>query len=351
MAWCEPCGHGRSMWAVRGDVMARAIWTGTVSFGLVSIPVRLYNAASPKDVRFRQFDRESGRRIRYRRVMETGPDRDLPDSFVPGPREPLESEQLEPAEPAAQALPDREIGGHEHAPDEPAVAYEDVVKGYEVDRDRFVLVSPEELEELRPEQTRTIEIEHFVSLQDIDPVYFEKSYYLAPQRGVGAEKPYGLLLAAMEQARRVGVARFVLKSKEYLAAIRPVGVMLGLETMFFDDEVRTHGEIDNVPVAAAPSSRELDVAVRLIDLLATEWDPTRYQDAYRQRVLQLIEGKLEAEDVHVREPEPGPTSAIPDLMAALKASVEAAKKRAGADPSPKRSTTGTKGSSRRRRTG
>ena len=331
--------------------MARAIWTGTVSFGLVSIPVRLYNATSPKDVRFHQFDRETGRRIRYRRVTEGAPEWELPEPYAEGRREPLESERLEPAATDPLAHSERETGGRVQAPEEPAVAYEDVVKGYEVDGDRFVMVSPEELEELRPEQSRTIEIEHFVSLQDIDPVYFEKSYYLAPQRGVGAEKPYGLLLAAMEQARRVGVARFVLRSKEYLAAIRPVGGILGLETMFFDDEVRTSGEIDNVPIAVESSAHELDVAVRLIDLLATEWDPTRYQDTYRQRVLQLIEGKIAAEDVHSSEPEPRPTSAIPDLMAALKASVEAAKKQADAEPSPKRSTTTAKGGGRRRRTG
>jgi DNA end-binding protein Ku len=332
--------------------MARAIWTGTVSFGLVSIPVRLFNATSPKDVGFHQFDRDTGRRIRYRRVTEPGGEWEPQDAFVPGRPEGSEPEEAEP-EPGRRTRQDAGISGPEgprpSPSEEPFVAYEDVVKGYEVDRDRFVMVSPEELEALRPEQNRTIEIEHFVDLEDVDPVYFEKSYYLAPQRGAGAEKPYGLLLAAMEKAGKVGVARFVLRSKEYLAAIRPVRGMLGLETLFFDDEVRTSEEIDNVPAAVEPSSRELEVAVRLIELLGTEWDPANYQDTYRQRVLELIEGKLGAEEIHVQREEPGPASGIPDLMAALKASVEAAKKQTGRATSSEKSGERTKG--RRRRTG
>jgi DNA end-binding protein Ku len=330
--------------------MARAIWSGTVSFGLVSIPVRLFNATSPKDVRFHQFDRESGRRIRYRRVTESASDWDRPGGFDAPPREDVALEESGGSDVPPRAEPrditDRPDPSHS---EETAVSYEDVIKGYEVDRDRFVMVSPEELEALRPEQSRTIEIEHFVNLQDIDPVYFEKSYYLAPQRGVGAEKPYGLLLAAMERSGRVGVARFVLRSKEYLAAIRPVRGMLGLETMFFDDEVRTAGEIDNVPVAAEPAPRELQVAMRLIELLVTEWDPGQYQDTYRQRVMELIEGKLEAEVIHVSEPEPRPATGIPDLMAALKASVEAAKKQAGSPAAGKQHRDAAK--PRRRRTG
>jgi DNA end-binding protein Ku len=329
--------------------MARAIWSGTVSFGLVSIPVKLFNATSPKDVRFHQFDRESGRRIRYRRVTESASDWERPEGFGEAPGEETALDEGAPRVPSRGEpwnIPDRPETA---SSGEAAIAYEDVIKGYEVDRDRFVMVSPEELEALRSEQSRTIEIEHFVNLQDIDPVYFEKSYYLAPQRGVGAEKPYGLLLTAMERSGRVGVGRFVLRSKEYLAAIRPVRGMLGLETMFFDDEVRTSEEIDNAPVAVEPAPRELQVAIRLIDLLVAEWDPARYQDTYRQRVMELIEGKLEAQDIHVSEPEPRSITAIPDLMAALKASVEAARERASEPASSKRS--GTNAKARRRRTG
>jgi DNA end-binding protein Ku len=329
--------------------MARAIWSGTMSFGLVSIPVKLFNATSPKDVRFHQFDRESGRRIRYRRVTEPASDWERPREFGSATRDEAALEEAKAADQTSRAepwdVPDR-AGTPPSA--EPAVSYEDVVKGYEVDADRFVMVSPDELEALRPEQSRTIEIEHFVNLPDIDPVYFEKSYYLAPQRGVGAEKPYGLLLAAMERSGRVGVARFVLRSKEYLAAIRPVRGMLGLETMFFDDEVRTSEEIDNALVGAEPAPRELQVAMRLIELLVTEWDPAQYQDTYRQRVMELIEGKLEADVIHVPEPELRPATGIPDLMAALKASVEAAKKQAGPPEARKQAR---EAKPRRRRTG
>src|SRR5919197_819337 len=270
--------------------MARAIWTGTVSFGLVSIPVRLFNATSPKDVRFHQFDRESGRRVRYRRVTEQATDWGMPERFEGAPAGEADEDEG-PAVARPGDLPDSGDRAAWGAPERAAVDYEDVIKGYEVDRDRFVMVSPEELEALRPEQSHTIEIEHFVDLRDIDPVYCEKSYYLAPQRGVGAEKPYRLLLTAMERSGRVGVARFALRSKEYLAAIRPVRGMLGLETMFFDDEVRTAEEIDNVPVEASPSPRELEVATKLIELLVAQWDPSQYQDTYRQRVLELIEWK------------------------------------------------------------
>jgi DNA end-binding protein Ku len=334
--------------------MARAIWTGTVSFGLVSIPVRLFNATAPKDVQFHQFDRDTGRRIRYRRVTEPGGEwgPPPPEAFAPAGHQGLEPDDTGP-DSGPSAREDTGTTGQEgqrtSSSEEPFVAYEDVVKGYEVDRDRFVMVSPEELEALRPDQSRTIEIEHFVDLEAIDPVYFEKSYYLSPGRGTGAEKPYGLLLAAMEKAGKVGVARFVLRSKAYLAAIRPVRGMLGLETLFFDDEVRTAEEIDNVPVVVQPSPRELDVAVRLIELLGAEWDLGQYQDTYRKRVLELIEGQLEADEVHVPEQEPGPAPGIPDLMAALKASVEAAKKQAEPAASPKQSGERTKG--RRRRTG
>jgi DNA end-binding protein Ku len=351
--------------------MARAIWTGTVSFGLVSIPVKLFNATAPKDVRFHQFDRESGRRVRYRRIAEGG------GWEGPGALPGEGSELRAPAEAGPEGAGSGEAGSDEAGPEgagrapEPApeprpgfspgpeaVAFQDLVKGYEVDPGRFVMVAPEELEALRPEQSRTIDIEHFVDLEDIDPVYFERSYYLAPQRGAGAEKPYALLLAAMERAGKVGVGRFVLRSKEYLAAIRPVRGILGLETMFYDDEVRTADDIDigSAGAGAAPSGRELEVAVRLIELLATGWDPTRYQDEYRQRVLDLIEGKLQAEGLHVQEEPalPAATAGVTDLMAALKASVEAAKAHAEPKPDAKRGTRKDSGEAarpRRRRTG
>jgi DNA end-binding protein Ku len=186
------------------------------------------------------------------------------------------------------------------------------------------MVTPEELEALAPEQNRTIEIEDFVDLDEIDPVYFEKSYFLTPQVGLGAERPYWLLLRAMERAGKVGIARFVLRTREYLAAVRPATGVLGLETLFYSDEVREPGEM-RMPAETSPSPRELDMAEQFIDALATAWDPTRYRDTYRERVLDLVRSK--AGEATIVEPaaEPAP-SRIPDLMAALKASVEAARK-------------------------
>ena len=202
------------------------------------------------------------------------------------------------------------------------VDYSDVVKGYEVAPDRFVTVTQEELRDLRPEATHTIDIEDFVDLADIDPVSFERSYVLAPQ--YGSEKPYALLLRAMEEAGQVGIGRFVLRTKEHLAAIRPRDGAIGLETLFYGDEVRPVDEFGNLPVRAEVSDREVAMARQLIDLLATEWDPTRYQDTYRERVMALIEGKVGDGEL-VEEPEAAEPPRVADLMAALKASVEAAR--------------------------
>jgi DNA end-binding protein Ku len=304
--------------------MAKAVWTGSLSFGLVSIPVRLYTATSPKDVRFHQFDRETGRRIRYRRVTEAAErwaEEDWPSAPDPLSQQVAEAEpeqevgpSPQPAEPIAQAP----------APEAPLaeVAYEDIVKGFEIDRDRYVMVTPDELRALEPERSRSIDIEAFVDLAEIDPIYFEKSYYVAPTRG--AEKPYGLLLAALRRAGRVGIARFVLRSREYLAALRPLEEVLALETLFFADEVRATEEIDNVPVRVPVAERELGIAEQLIDLLGTKWEPTQYHDTYRDRVLGLIESRA-AERGVVREEPPLEQPRVADLMEALKASVEAAR--------------------------
>ena len=300
--------------------MARAIWSGSISFGLVSVPVRLFNATSPQDVRFHQFERDTGRRIRYRRVSEEPPGEPewLRESTVsepsPAPREPtFETPARTAGAPAALAEPGSEV------------AYEDLIKGYEVDRDEFVLLDPDELRALRPEQTQTIEIEEFVDLVDIDPVYFEKSYFVAPKRGVGAEKPYALLVRAMEDAGKVAIGRFVLRTKEYLAAVRPTSGALVLETLFFADEIRSQTEIDNLPVSEPVAERELKMAEQLISLLAETWEPTRHRDTYRERVLELIQARAPTRvAVPEAETETG-ASRIPDLLEALRRSVEAAK--------------------------
>lgn len=261
--------------------MARAIWSGSISFGLVNVPVKLFSATEQKDVSFHQFQEGTGQRIRYRRVAEES--------------------------------------GEE-------VDYADIVKGYEVEKGRHVLVTPEELESVDPGRTRTIEIEDFVDLAEIDPIYYEKSYYLAPAEGSGAEKPYALLLRGMEESGKVAVGRFVLRTKQYLAAIRPAAGVLVLETMYFADEVRDPSvDVDGVPVDGVElSERERAIAGQLIESLSSAWDPERYADTYRQRVLELIERKAEGEDV-VTEPARADEGEVVDLMAALEASVAAAR--------------------------
>jgi DNA end-binding protein Ku len=312
--------------------MPRAIWTGSLTFGLVSVPVKLYNATAPRDVRFHQFERGTGKRIRYRRVTEAAPP---PERWTVGRDAPREEPPIgdAPADPSTTGLDQLPADA-----DSEGIPYEHVVKGYELDRDRFVMVTPEELEELQPELTRRIEIEAFVDLREIDPVHFEKSYYVAPQTGVGAEKPYALLLAALQKANRAGVARFVLRSKEYLAAIRPMADAVVLHTLFFADEVRAAGEIPEIPKGMTVAERELRIATQLIELLKTDWDPSEYRDTYRERVLQLIEEKAGREQV-VAPPEAEPRrSEVADLMEALKASVEAAKAKKAPARKPRRRT-------------
>jgi DNA end-binding protein Ku len=295
-----------------GGPVARAIWTGSLTFGLVNIPVRLHNATIPKDVRFQQVDRTTGRRIHHRRVVEGPWPADEPEATedaapVPAPdRDQRRSDGVAPL-----AVP-REV------PDE------QVVRGFELPDSRYVAVTEEELEALRPEQTHTILIEEFVPLHEIDPVYFEKSYYLTPQRD--AEKPYVLLVRAMERAGRVAVARFVLRTKEHLAAIRPTGDLLVLETLFFADEVVPGNEVAPAIPRANPSAREIDMAVQLVELLATPWDPSRHRDAYRERLLELIEGKTGTEAAALQDERAPAAPRVSDLLAALRASVEAVKR-------------------------
>jgi DNA end-binding protein Ku len=275
--------------------MARAIWSGAISFGLVNVPVKLFSATETKDVSFHQFQEGTGQRIRYRRVAEES--------------------------------------GEE-------VGYDDIVKGYEVDKGRHVMVSPEELESVEPGKTRTIEIEDFVDLHQIDPVYYEKTYYLAPAKGSGADKSYALLRRAMEDADKVAIARFVLRTKQYLAAIRPARGVLVLETMFFADEVRDpKRDIDEVPGDDVElGERERRIATQLIDSLTSDWEPERYHDTYRERVLELIGRKAEGDEIVVERQAAGGGEVI-DLMAALEASVAAARQErrrpeAAADPDP-----------------
>ena len=215
---------------------------------------------------------------------------------------------------------------HDAGSDEEEIAFEDLMRGYETEDGRVVMLSRDEVESVRPERSRTIEIEDFVALSDIDPVYFEKSYHVAPQ--TGGEKPYALLLRAMERAGRVGIGRFVLRTKPHLVAIRPTEGVLGLETLFFGDEVRDGRELvwslDGIDL----SSRELQMAEMLIETMKTEWNPAAYSDTYREDLLRRISEKtpIEAKQEAATR---GSGGHVEELMQALKASVEAAKSKKG----------------------
>jgi DNA end-binding protein Ku len=291
--------------------MARSVWRGTLSFGLVAIPVSLYPATEAKDVRFHLFDRQ-GRRVRYRRVVDAGPSGALQGIDDDGAV--AEATELEPAE--GRDEPDGAA--------ETEVAYEDLVRGYEVEPETYVFLETEEIERARPSPSRVIDLEHFVRLEDIDPVFFEKAYYVAPGRG--AERSYGLLLRTLKETGRVGIGRFVLRTKPHLVALRPMEDALALETLYFGDEVRDArplvGEVERADV----TDREIDVSKLLVEALAMEWDPSVFADEYREELLRMI---AERTPEHVEGPAdaPAPEARVGELLEALKRSVEDAKAR------------------------
>ncbi len=270
--------------------MPRAIWTGAISFGLVTVPVKLYSAVSPKTVRFHQLHAADGVRIQQKRVC--------------------------PAD------------GQE-------VPYEEIVKGYEIAPDRYVVIEPEELAALQPQKTRTIEIEDFVELEQIDPIFYDHPYYLTP--GAGGAKPYRLLLEAMRETSKVAIARVVLRSKEQLVAIRPMGDVLAMATMNFADEVVPADRLDELPGEELKTSeRELAIARQLVESLAGPFDPSKYRDTYRDEVLALIERKAAGEEIAVQPPPEEKVPEVPDLMTALQASLEQVRRRTGDSGPPKR---------------
>jgi DNA end-binding protein Ku len=303
--------------------MSQAVWTGSISFGLVSIPVRLYPATQPKDVRFHLYDRQSGKRIRYERVTH---EYEAP-AFIP------EDEVESPEESAGEV-----VRPFTHpAPAEPlpaAVDTADVIRGYELPNRDVVPISEDELEALAPERSRTIDIEEFVDLAEIDPIFFEKSYFVAPTKDTGGDKSYLLLLRAMQNSGMVGIGRFVLRTKPHLVAIRPLGQVLGLETLYFGDEVRKAEDVARVP-AVALSDRELKMAEQLIKALATEWIPDKHADQYREELLELLRSKRSWQRAETAETA-APSSTVDDLMATLKASVEAAKRNNAVIAKPRR---------------
>lgn len=255
--------------------MARAIWTGAISFGLVTVPVRLYTATSSHKPTFHQFKRGAGQRIRNRRVTEdTGEE----------------------------------------------VDYDHIVKGADIGDGRHVIVTPEELEAVKPGRSRALEIEDFVALNDIDPVVWDTTYYLGPDGDV-AEGPYELLRRAMVNTGKVAIGRFVMRDKQYLVTIRPIGQVLGLSTMYFADEVRGVDAVDRAPVDREPDDLQLEIAQQLIRFMATDWDHSRYRDTYQERVDALIDRKARGDGVVIERP-PAPAEKASGLLEALRRSIE-----------------------------
>lgn len=257
--------------------MARSVWSGSISFGLVNVPVKAYTAQRDHGVHFHQLEKGSGARIRYHKVSEkTGEE----------------------------------------------VEADDIELGYETSRGHYVTVERDELDELRPTSTRTIDIGDFVPLDEIDPVFYDRTYWLAPD-GNEAERAYRLLQAAMEDKRKVGVGTVVMRDKQYLAAVRPYDGALAMSTMRFADEVVARDDIDGVPAGGdKPPAKELRLATQIVESLTTGWDPERYHDTYTEQLRDLIEHRRPQEAAGA---EPEETAEVVDLMAALEKSLAAAK--------------------------
>ena len=264
-----------------GAAMARAVWSGSISFGLVSVAVKAYTAVRDHEVRFHQIDKKSGARVRYEKVSEKT---------------------------------HRKLDG------------DDIEMGFELRKGRYVAFTKEELSDLRPKSTRTVEVSDFVPLEDIDPIYYERTYWLGPD-GPGAARAYGLLCAAMEDRQRVGVGSVVMRNKQYLAAIRPLEGVLAMSTLRFADEVVARSEVDGLPARRArPDAKELRLATQIIDALEAPWKPAKYHDTYTEELRELIERRAKGETVAIEDSAPK-TAEVLDLMEALNASVAAAKRR------------------------
>jgi DNA end-binding protein Ku len=262
--------------------VARPVWTGTISFGLVNVPVKGFTAVRDHDVHFHQLQKRTGSRIRNRKVSEKS---------------------------------GREVDA------------DDIEMGFEIEPGRYVTFDKKELDELRPESTKAIEVTDFVALEEIDPIYFERTYWLAPD-GPAAAKAYQLLLAAMEERERAAIGTVVMRNKQYLAAVRPLDGALAMSTMRFADEVVPRSKVEGVPARRSkPEAKTLKMALQLVDSLESDWDPTRYHDTYTEELRQRIKAKDAGEEV-VEEAEPREAASnVVDLMAALEASVDDAKRR------------------------
>lgn len=262
--------------------MARAIWSGSISFGLLNVPVRMYSAVARRNIALREIRESDSSRIKLRRVAE-GTDEEVPR--------------------------------------------DEIIKAYELTPGQYVPLTKDEMAALAPEKTRAIEVVDFVDLDQIDPIYFDSPYYLGPADG--AEKAYALLAKAMQASGKVAICRFVLRNKENLAAIRSDGKVLTLTTMRFADEVVPASELDIVPdKETKPAKREQEMAEQLIESLSTDFEPSQYKDEYRDQLLALIEQKAEGKEIVASDAEAPKATKTPDLMAALEASIAAVGSRA-----------------------
>ena len=261
--------------------MARPVWRGSISFGLVNVGVKAYTAVRDHDVHFHQLEKRSGSRIRNRKVAEKS--------------------------------------GKE-------VEADDIEMGFELGKGRYVTFDKDELNELKPESTKAIEVTDFVGLDDIDPIYYERTYWLVPD-GDPAKKAYQLLLAAMEDRGRVAIGTVVMRNKQYLTAIRPLDSALAMSTMRFADEVVPRADIEDMPRRTKPDPKTLKMATQLLDSLDADWDPEQYHDTYTEELRKRIKAKDSGKKVVVDAPKEQDSAKIVDLMAALEQSVEAAKGR------------------------
>jgi DNA end-binding protein Ku len=260
--------------------MARPVWSGTISFGLVNVPVKAFTAVRDHDVHFHQLDKKSGARIRYKKVSEKS--------------------------------------GRK-------VADDNIEMGFEISAGRYVTFDKQELADLRPASTRSVEVTDFVPLDEVDPIYYERTYWLAPD-GDAAARAYQLLLAAMDDRRRVAVGTVAMRNKEYLAAIRPLDGVLAMSTMRFADEIVPRRDIEQLPSRRTkPAPKELTMALKLLDSLDSEWDPKRYKDTYVAQLRQRIEAKEAGEEIEVDEPAER-TADVIDLSEALQRSLDDARR-------------------------
>jgi DNA end-binding protein Ku len=261
--------------------MARPVWTGSISFGLVNMGVKVFTAVRDHEVHFHQLDKKSGARVRNVKVSGKSGD-------------PLDKDDIE--------------------------------MGYEIKKGKYVTFERDELKELQPASTRVLDVSDFVDLEEVDPIYYDRTYWLVPD-GEGAARAYRLLLAAMEDQQRVGIGTVVMRNKQYLTAIRPLEGALAMSTMHFADDIVPKTDIDGIPRKAKVEAKELKLATQVIESLAADWKPSRYKDTYTDDLRKRIDRKAKGKDVvDEAEEQEIDTSNVTDLMAALQASVEKAKK-------------------------